>query len=435
MSICPSWAANVKGYWKGEVASLPLVFHLFDRDGELAATLDSPKQGAKDIPCESAVLRGDSLFIEMPLLRASFRGGISSDGNSILGVFTQGRAFLMTLVRTTEEASRLNRPQEPKPPFLYNSREVSFSHDGITLAGTLTTPMWGRKHPAVVLVSGSGAQNRDEEIAGHKPFAVIADRLTKSGIAVLRYDDRGIGGSSAGSPDDTTLDFAQDALAAIDFLKEQPDIDPAKIGVIGHSEGGIIAYIAAARRPNDVAFAVSLAGPAVKGKDLMIEQNRMIAELAGQPLTPEQESNVAAIFTTIDSIKDADALSARLRELMLEGGNHSATEIDQSVKVMTSPWYVSFVRLDPSEYIASARCPILALNGEWDMQVSVAQNLEAVKQLNPSVETNAYPGLNHLFQETPSRSMSLSYGAIDQTISPQVLDDIARWIVGKATSK
>lgn len=205
--VAVSFAADVKGYWKGEVMTLPIVFHVFEKEGELAVTLDSPAQGAKDIPCESIVVSGDSVKINMPLLNASFSGVIESDGGSIRGIFTQGINVPLVLTRTTAEASMLYRPQEPKPPFVYNRREVEFTHDGITLAGTLTTPMWGKNFPAVVLISGSGAQNRDEELMGHKPFAVIADYLTRSGIAVLRYDDRGVGGSTPGTADDTTFDF------------------------------------------------------------------------------------------------------------------------------------------------------------------------------------------------------------------------------------
>lgn len=210
-------AHEIVGYWKGDVMSLPIVFHVVEKGGGLSVTLDSPMQGAKDIPCESIELKGDSVVIKIPLLQASFKGVFETDENSIRGIFKQGVSVPLLLTRTTEESSKLYRPQEPKPPFVYNSREVTFGHDGITLAGTLTTPMWGNHYPAVVLVTGSGAQNRDEEILGHKPFAVIADYLTRAGFAVLRYDDRGVGGSTKGNSDDTTLDYATDAIAAIEF--------------------------------------------------------------------------------------------------------------------------------------------------------------------------------------------------------------------------
>lgn len=425
--VAVSFATDVKGYWKGEVMSLPIVFHVFEKEGGLAATLDSPAQGAKDIPCESIVVSGDSVKINMPLLSASFSGVIESDGGSIRGIFTQGINVPLVLTRATAEASVLYRPQEPKPPFVYNRREVEFTHDGITLAGMLTTPMWGKNFPAVVLISGSGAQNRDEEIMGHKPFAVIADYLTRSGIAVLRYDDRGVGGSTPGTADDTTFDFAQDVCAAVDFLKTCAEIDSSRIGLLGHSEGGTIAFIVTSQRPGDVSFVVSLAGMLVKGKELMKSQNRMFAELAGQPLTAEMEETVSAIFEAIDTIDDVDALQDRLRSLM--AGLHEPDEVEASVKQMTSPWYMSFVRLDPARYISTVKCPVLALNGEWDVQVEADMNLRSVKSLLPGCETKSYAQMNHLFQELQSKSQSFSYGSISQTISPTVLNDVASWIV------
>ena len=429
-----AFAHDIIGYWKGEVMSLPIVFHVVERESGLSATLDSPMQGAKDIPCESIELKGDSVEIRMPLLQASFKGVFETGENSIRGIFTQGVSVPMLLTRTTEEASKLYRPQEPKPPFVYNGREVTFSHDGITLAGTLTTPMWGYRYSAVVLVTGSGAQNRDEEILGHKPFAVIADYLTRAGFAVLRYDDRGVGGSTKGNSDDTTLDYATDAIAAIKFLKTQSIIDSTRIGIIGHSEGGTIAFICAAQRPDDVAFVVSLGGAVVKGKELMVMQNKMIAEAAGRPLTEELEQNVVAVFDAIDSIKDNDRLSLRLNELMAKQGNLSEAEIARQVKHMVSPWYSAFIRLNPGEYVQQMKCPVLALNGEWDVQVNAQQNLDALKTIYPEAEVKIYPGVNHMFQETSSLGQSLNYGAISQTFSPKVLDDIAKWLV-KITAK
>lgn len=429
-----AFAHDVIGYWKGEVMSLPIVFHVEESDGGLSATLDSPMQGAKDIPCESIELKGDSVVIKMPLLQASFKGVFETDKNSIRGIFTQGISVPMLLTRTTEEATKMYRPQEPKPPFVYNSREVTFSHDGITLAGTLTTPMWGNLYPAVVLVTGSGAQNRDEEILGHKPFAVIADHLTRAGFAVLRYDDRGVGGSTKGNPDDTTLDYATDAIAAIEFLKTQSIIDSTRIGVMGHSEGGTIAFICAAQRPDDVAFIVSLGGAVVNGKELMVMQNKMIAEAAGHPLSEELEQNVVAVFDAIASIDDKDELSLRLKELMTKQGSLSETEIANQVKHMVSPWYSAFIRLNPEEYIRKMKCPVLALNGEWDVQVNARQNLDALKTIYPEAEVKIYPGVNHMFQEASSLGQSLNYGAISQTFSPKVLDDMAKWLV-KITAK
>ena len=421
-----SMAGNVHGYWKGEVMTLPIVFHIFEKDGEMLATISSPAQGATDIPCEMVTVKGDSVKIKMLRLNASFKGVLSPDENSIKGQFKQGVEVPLVLTRTTAESAMLYRPQEPKPPFVYRQEEVTFNHGEILLAGTLTMPSWGRNFPAVVLVSGSGAQNRDEELFGHKPFAVIADFLTRAGIAVLRYDDRGVGGSSAGSADDTTLDFAQDALAAVDYLKTRGEIDSKNIGIIGHSEGGTIAVICAAMRPDDVAFIVSLAGAMVKGRDVMVQQNCLLAEMSGNPLNEEQKHEVETIFATIDSINEPDRLRDALKTLM---ASHGEARVEQSLKVMTSPWYMAFVKFDPSTHLAQVKCPFLALNGEWDVQVDATLNLGAVKRLAPSATVKSYKKMNHLFQENPNFAQSMSYGNISQTISPIVLDDIATWVV------
>ncbi len=428
-------ASNVTGYWKGEVMTLPIVFHVFEKEGVITATLDSPAQGAKDIPCGKVGVKGDSITIDMPLLGASFKGVYEPTVDVIKGVFRQGREVEVVLTRTTADASHVYRPQEPKPPFFYNSREVTFSHDGLTFAGTLTTPMIGKKYPAVVLVSGSGAQNRDEEILGHKPFAVIAHHLTLAGFAVLRYDDRGVGGSSAGTGNDTTQDFADDALAAIDFLKTCDEIDSAKIGILGHSEGGLIAFMCAAKRPTDVSFVVSLAGALVKGRDLMVRQNQMIARLSGTPLSQSQSKNVEEIFDAIDSVKDKKQLRKRLFDLMSKDENHTSKQIEQSIDVMTSPWYTEMVRTDPAQYISCTQSHVFALNGEWDVQVDASQNIGALKELLPNAHTKIYPRLNHLFQTATSQAESFNYGAISQTISPEVLTDIANWLSQVVTKK
>lgn len=417
------------GHWKGTVANLPIVFHI-SNDSTWRATLDSPMQGAFDIPCGKVVVKGDTITIDMPTLRANFNGVIAQDDKSINGTFTQGMSMPIILSRTTKEVSRLKRPQEPQPPFVYNMQDVTFQNGDITLAGTLTTPFWGAKHKVVVLVSGSGAQNRDEELMGHKPFAVIADYLTRHGIAVLRYDDRGVGDSSKGNKDDTTLDFATDAMAAVDYLKSRNDIDTTHIGIIGHSEGGLIAVINAAQHPEDVDFIITLAGPYVKGKDILIKQNHLASEMAGMPLSESQAADVKNIFETIDASADSTQMAIDLRKIMSATGNHSSQEIEQTIKVMTSPWYVAFVKLDPAKYLPQVKCPVLAMNGTWDYQVEATQNLGAARKALPHATIKEYDGLNHLFQPSSSRQASMNYGAIEMTISERVLKDIVEWIDG-----
>lgn len=422
-------AADFVGHWKGKVANLPIVFHVTN-DSVWSATLDSPMQGAMDIPCGKVTVKGNSIEIDMPALQANYKGVIAQDDKSITGTFSQGISLPLTLSRTTADAVVYNRPQEPQPPFVYNISEVTFQNGDLTFTGTLTTPFWGKKHKVVVLVSGSGAQNRDEELMGHKPFAVIADYLTRHGIAVLRYDDRGVGGSSKGSADDTTLDFATDAMAAINYLKSRNDIDTTHIGIIGHSEGGLIAVIDAAMHPKDVNFIVTLAGPYVKGRDILIKQNHLIAETAGTPLSSQQSKDIENIFKTIEASTDSLQLANQLNEILLSDSTNLPNKIERTIKIMTSPWYVKYIKLDPTQYISQVKCPVLAMNGTWDYQVDAGQNLNVAKSIIPSATIKYYEGLNHLFQPSSSRQASMNYGAIETTISEQVLHDIVKWING-----
>ena len=422
-------ASDFVGHWKGTVANLPIVFHI-SNNSEWSATLDSPMQGAKDIPCGKVSVECDTIVIDMPVLRANFKGVIAKDDKSIVGTFTQGMSLPLTLNRTTADAVVYNRPQEPQPPFVYNVKEVTFQNGDITLAGTLTTPIIGKKHKAVVLVSGSGSQNRDEELYGHKPFAVIADFLTRHGIAVLRYDDRGVGGSSKGSKDDTTIDLATDAMAAVEYLKSRNDIDTAHIGIIGHSEGGLIAVINAAQHPEDVNFIVTLAGPYVSGRDILVRQNQLIAETMGQSLNDSQLKQIDDLFNAIYNSTNTEKLAVELTEILKSDSTNKPQDIETTVKVMTSPWYVAFVKLDPTQYLTQVKCPVFAANGTWDYQVDAMQNLAMAQKMIPQATIKQYEGLNHMFQPSSSRQASMNYGAIETTISEQLLHDIAKWIIG-----
>ena len=425
-----SMATDFVGHWKGKVANVPIVFHIAN-DSAWSATLDSPMQGAMGIPCGTVEVSGDSITINMPALQANFKGVIAQDDKSISGIFTQGMALPLILTRTTAEASLLNRPQEPRPPYMYNSKEVTFQNGDIALAGTLTTPIIGKKHKAVVLVSGSGSQNRDEELFGHKPFAVIADFLTRHGIAVLRYDDRGVGGSSKGSKDDTTIDLATDAMAAVKYLKSRSDIDTTKIGIIGHSEGGLIAVINAAQHPEDVNFIVTLAGPYVSGRDILVRQNQLIAETMGQQLNDSQLKHIDDLFNAIYNSTNTEKLAVELTEILKSDSTNKSQDIETTVKVMTSPWYVAFVKLDPAQYLTQVKCPVFAANGTWDFQVDAKQNLEMAQRMIPQATIMQYEGLNHMFQPSSSRQASMNYGAIETTFSEQVLKDMVEWIISR----
>lgn len=385
-------AQDLAGVWDGtlsaDAARLPVVFRI-DRAGSgYRATLDSPDQGIRGIAVDSLSFRGGELSLRITAFNASFRGALLP-GGMIVGSFTQfGRPFSLVLTRRKPPV----RPQTPRPPFSYSSREVSFPSraGGVTLAGTLTLPDSTPPRAAVVLVTGSGLQNRDEELFGHKPFLVIADFLTRRGIAVLRYDDRGFGTSEeelrALTGDATTADFALDALGAFDFLAAQPGLEGVKCGILGHSEGGTIAFMAAAAEPA-VSFVVSLAGALVPGGRLSLLQNRRLMESQGlDDATVESCCRLLEqCYETLCSVPQAD-LTARLPELKaalaagMEGQRVPEPLRSNLLRVLdsaaASPWVYHFLTHDPSDAIhAAGSRPVLALNGALDRQVDAAENL------------------------------------------------------------
>jgi pimeloyl-ACP methyl ester carboxylesterase len=380
----------------------------------------------------------------MPNIGVTYEGELKTD--SIVGTFNQGTLSLpMTLKRTAAEIKPAVRPQEPKPPYPYRSEDITFENKsaGITLAGTLTMPETGGNFMAVILITGSGAQNRDEEVFGHKPFLVIADYLTRRGIAVLRYDDRGTAKSTGNIQTATTADFAVDVESAITYLKTRKEINPQKIGLMGHSEGGVIAPMVAARS-NDVAFIVMLAGVGLRGETLLLMQNELIARVAGMSedkIAKAKKLN-ALIYDKIVHANETvtlneltDWMTGRkddLAELIPEG-----MSIDDFIKnsalQMTLPWTQYFLRYDPAPALEKVKCPVLAVNGEKDLQVSAKENLAAInaalqKGGNTKVTVKAYPGLNHLFQECTT-GLPAEYSIIEQTFSPDVLKDLAEWML------
>ena len=334
-----------------------------------------------------------------------------------------------------------NRPQEPKKPNPYREEEVTFENKeepGLKLAGTLTFPGSGGPFPAVLLISGSGAQNRNEEIMGHKPFLVLADHLTRRGIAVLRVDDRGVGGSSDGPPDATSLDFAGDVLAGVTYLKSRKEIDPQRIGLIGHSEGGIIAPIVASKS-SDVAFIVLMAGTGVNGREVLFEQGRLLAQAAGA-----SEEQIAAnrkiqttIFDVLNATPDSETAEKQIREA-LSGASPSVRDIvlGAQLKMVLSQWFRHFLNYDPRLTLEKVRCPVLALIGEKDLQVSPSQNLPEIEKAltaagNKDFKAVELPGLNHLFQTCKTGAVA-EYGQIEETIAPAALELISGWILGHA---
>lgn len=428
-----SVAMDLTGIWKGELmGQIPVVIRITDTS---VATLSSPSQGMIDKSFDSVEIDSvkGSVHLRMDELKITVIGTYDVDNDFIDADFTQGVDIPLRLRRGSEADLVIDRPQTPRPPYYYNVEDVTFANGDVTLAGTLTTPalnFGSRKGAgAIILISGSGIQNRDEEIAGHKPFAVIADYLTRSGWTVLRYDDRGAGDSSPSRPGDTTMDFASDAMSAVRYLQSRSDIDSSRIGLLGHSEGGTIAFINAATHPEDIAFVVSLAGAALRGSDIMVSQNRMIAEAAGHSLSSSEIESVSEIFDIVATEPDSTAMASRLATAMRAGKpGITDEEIQAQIKVMTSPWYVNFVRLDPTGYLSKVTCPVLALNGSYDLQVECEPNLNAIHAAIPSATIKPIPGASHFFQTVTTPAQGLNPGTQSETISPEVLSIIARWL-------
>ena len=328
-----------------------------------------------------------------------------------------------------------NRPQEPRKPYPYREEEVSYAsmEEGIKLAGTLTFPESGGPFPAVLLISGSGAQNRDEEIMGHKLFLVLADYLTRRGIAVLRVDDRGVGGSSAGLPTATTLNYVQDVLGGVSYLKSRKEINPRGIGLIGHSEGGIIAPLAASRS-GDVAFIVLMAGSGVSGREIILEQIKLLGKAGGasEQQIAENIKYENMVFDILSETPDNEAAEKRISEAL--SGYPAGKDAVQGaqMKAALSQWFRHFINYHPRPALEKVKCPVLAIFGEKDLQVSPRQNLPEIESAlvaggNKDFKVVELPGLNHLFQTCKTGSVS-EYGQIEETISPVALELVSGWI-------
>ena len=440
---CFASAQDIIGSWKGVLKfdniEINLAFHL-EKDGEYyKGTMDSPDQGTLGIPLSSVVfLDNRDVIIEHKEINFKYEGKYLQD--TIRGICRQnGFSFPLDLVRGKVE---FLRPQEPKPPYPYPSEEVYFLNDeaGIRLAGTLTYPSQGTKFPAVVLVSGSGAQDRNEELMGHKPFLVIADYLTRNGIAVLRYDDRGFGESEGNFASGTTSDFATDAMAAVKYLKTRSEINPAKIGLLGHSEGGTICFINAAQS-KDISFIITLAAPALSGDSIMMLQHREYIRTIGVDLEQwicDGESQLMKAHEIVKKAKDSTTLVNELHNFykysMPEGVSVDDNVIQNAVKALSTPWIRHFIKYNPKESIEKVTCPVFAINGEKDIQVNAAVNLKRIEKYlarNKNTTIKKYPNLNHLFQNCQKGTVD-EYGQIEETISPEVLKDISGWILKTA---
>jgi alpha/beta superfamily hydrolase len=361
----------------------------------------------------------------------------------ILGVLL---LFSAAIVLWAENPSG-KRPQEPKKPYAYFSEDVTFLNEeaNIRLSGTLTLPSKGKNHPVVILITGSGAQNRDEEIFGHKPFLVISDHFTKNGIAVLRFDDRGFGRSTGNFKTATSLDFSYDVESAVEYLKTRKEINKNQIGLVGHSEGGIVAPLVASRS-KDIGFIILLAAPAIRLDSVLLMQDELIARILGVSETEIKKikQRNSEIYALVGKSTDLRLLKADLSKLAKEKNILDAPAqlmppkmtkeqfISAQLENLSSPWFQYVMKYDPGSTLKKVRCPVLAINGEKDVQVPPKENLQTINDIlkragNEKVTTKELAGLNHLFQECDNGS-PLEYQTIEQTFSPVALVLMSEWI-------
>lgn len=424
-------ASDLEGYWMGDLKVNPQVSLRFgiNISSSKEASIDSPDQGAYDIPVEIIHLSNDSLVIAQPQMMLNYRGKLQ--GDSLAGIFSQGQVNIPLVLYPGKKTA--NRPQTPKAPFTYISEDVEFTSmkDGAKLAGTLTLPYRIKSStPIAVLVSGSGVQNRDEELFEHKPFAVIADYLACKGIGALRYDDRGFDSATGLKPNDSSEDNALDTEGAISFLREKGF---TKIGLIGHSEGGLIADMIASRDEN-VKFVVEIGGPAVTGDKILLFQNEFILKDGGVP-DETVEMYLEAIGGIMRGAKDKAETEFNEADYRIFSSEFKDNPmIEDLVKNLRegfgrmSPWLKYFISYDPLPDLKKIKAPTLLIYGENDMQVPPAVNIPALKDMPENIEVKVYPGLNHLMQHSETGRVA-EYGVIEETISPEVLQDISEFIV------
>jgi uncharacterized protein len=432
------------GYLRINAITLKIVFHIKTDGSGYKATMDSPDQGAHGLIFKQVIWNAPRLTMQMPEISGVYSGELK--GDSLIGEWLQGNVMVpLNLVRDNGEATDPNpRPQLPQAPFNYVIKEVKVKNPigNFELAGTLTIPKGKGPFPAVILVSGSGPHDRDGSMFGHKPFWVLAHELTRSGIAVLRYDDRGVGASKGKFRGAKTSDFANDARTMLNYVRTVPEVNPQRTGVIGHSEGGLIAWLLA-QDSIPPAFVISLAGPGTAIDELMLLQTQMMAQDAG--LSDEEVAKSVALnrelYQLVKSHDDSGALrtkvTAKLVDYKKSNGEdpksvQALQEIGATTMTLVDPWFREFIRYDPVSLIQKITIPVFAVNGHLDRQVSANENLRSISD-NLIVATlvrsriQQYPGLNHLFQSAQTGNPN-EYGKLRETFSPQVMEDIADWI-------
>jgi len=439
------YAQDISGKWNGilkvQGVQLRLVFNIAQTEKGYSSTMDSPEQGVKGLPVTSTSYENSILKLEVSNAGIQYEGTLDKN-NAFVGTFKQGgQSFPLVLTKEEIEKEKVLRPQEPTKPYPYYSEEVKFENtkDKIVLAGTLTLPEKSGKFPAVILISGSGPQNRDEELLGHKPFLVLSDYLTTNGIAVLRFDDRGTAKSTGDFKNATTFDFATDVEYAIKYLQTRKEINKNSIGLIGHSEGGIIASIIASKNKN-IDFIVLIAGSTLRGDKLLLLQKHKIETQMGinkQLIETNQQIFADAYEIILNEQIKQKTLSDTLSNYFTSKYGKALPENQKEALInqLTSSWMINFIRLDPAIYLKKVSCPILAINGDKDLQVPSKENLKIIENIfknskNTNVEIKELENLNHLFQECQT-GLPNEYETIEQTISPIVLNIISDWIKGQ----
>jgi len=449
-----SFPQDITGSWRGILTAgsqkLTLVFHVKkDSANNWSSSFDSPDQGAYGIPCNETRVNPDSLEIHIQIISAVYRGKWNGK-NSISGYYFQsGGQFRLALDRISDAVGSMLRPQTPKPPFPYHSEELEYDDNGIHYAGTLTFPNSGGPFPAALLITGSGQQDRDETIFGHKPFAVIADYLTRRGFAVLRVDDRQMGKSTGDLTRATSLDFAKDVETSLHQLQKRKEIDQKKIGLIGHSEGGLIAAMVASENPA-VSFIILLAGPGLNGETLLGWQTEAFdLSMGADSGTAKSDKDLKigwmqALLSSPDSTvqfenawqsyliwkKNTDPGSVMARQLSSDTVTRQV--IRSYLQAMNTPWMIYFLQSNPAAYLVRLKCKVLALNGSKDIQVVPDPNLAAIdsalkKSHVKTYQTEKLPGLNHLFQHCKTCTVP-EYGELEETFSPEALQIMGEWL-------
>jgi len=474
LCVCPlafliliTQAQNITGTWQGSLDvqgnQIPIVFHIKkDSTNKWIAAFDSPSQHAFNLSCSDVILKNDSVILMMAILNGKFAGLLNADKSQITGSWFQGAGSLpLTVKKTSETATikELKRPQTPRPPYPYHSEDVIYTNanKSIQFGGTLTYPgtdsiagsVVPHLYPAVILITGSGQQDRDETLFDHKPFAVIADYLTRRGFVVLRVDDRGMGKTTGIFSEATTMDFAKDLEAGLDFLEKQPMVNKNKIGLIGHSEGGMIAPIVAGER-KEINFIVLLAGPGIPIIDLMQQQTEAVSMANGETASAAKANGQLMRIVWNEVMKNEDSATTvqhirskietwsekldtaallKFKKLDTAGINH---QVEQAMTALNSKWYKYFISFDPQPYLEKLNCKVLALNGSKDVQVIAATNLKGIKESlqkskSPKYDVIEIPGLNHLFQ-TCIQCNPGEYNDLEESFSPRALDLMGNWL-------